>query len=131
MLDQVLDLFAIRPDFDRALMTPGQNLTDVSCAALTGLRVVLTSEKPDLVLSRGVATTALVGALAAFYQQIPIGHVEAGLRPVNSRRRGLREVIVVWSAALRVGISRRPRAVATICCERGSCPNTSSSLAIQ
>jgi len=80
MLDQVLELFAIRPDHDLALMKPGQDLTDVTCAALTGLRSILAIEKPDLVLVQGDTTTAFAGALAAFYQRIPVGHIEAGLR---------------------------------------------------
>lgn len=80
MLDQVLELFRLRPDFDLNLMKPGQDLTDVTCGALLGLRGVLTECKPDIVLVQGDTTTAMSGALAAFYQKVPVGHIEAGLR---------------------------------------------------
>jgi UDP-N-acetylglucosamine 2-epimerase (non-hydrolysing) len=80
MLDQVLELFAIEPDHDLDLMRPGQDLTDLTCRVLAGLKDVLAAEKPDAVLVQGDTTTACFGALAAFYQRIPVGHVEAGLR---------------------------------------------------
>ena len=80
MLDQVLSLFAIVPDFDLNIMKPGQNLFDVTTRVLSGLQHVLEETSPDLVLVQGDTTTSFVGALAAFYQQIPVGHVEAGLR---------------------------------------------------
>lgn len=80
MLDQVLELFAIKPDYDLNIMTAGQTLYDVTEKALNGLRKVLEGAKPDLVLVHGDTTTTFVGSLAAFYAQIPIGHVEAGLR---------------------------------------------------
>ncbi|MDI9407939.1 MAG: UDP-N-acetylglucosamine 2-epimerase (non-hydrolyzing) [Candidatus Pacebacteria bacterium] len=80
MLDGVLGLFAIQPDYDLNLMTPGQDLTDVTARVLTEMRTVLTDFKPDLVLVHGDTTTAMAAALAAFYQRIKIGHVEAGLR---------------------------------------------------
>jgi UDP-N-acetylglucosamine 2-epimerase (non-hydrolysing) len=80
MLDQVLELFAIKPDYDLDLMRPGQDLTDLTCRVLTGLKGVLAEERPDAVLVQGDTTTACFGALAAFYQRIPVGHVEAGLR---------------------------------------------------
>jgi UDP-N-acetylglucosamine 2-epimerase (non-hydrolysing) len=83
MLDQVLGLFDIRPDHDLNLMEPGQDLTDLSANVLKGLRPVLAMEKPDLVLLHGDTTTTLAGALAAYYQRIPVGHVEAGLRTGN------------------------------------------------
>ncbi|WP_066633993.1 non-hydrolyzing UDP-N-acetylglucosamine 2-epimerase [Desulfolucanica intricata] len=83
MLDQVLELFSIRPDHDLNIMQPGQNLFDITRRALEGLRVVLEKEKPDLILVHGDTTTTFVGALAAFYLQIPVGHVEAGLRTGN------------------------------------------------
>lgn len=83
MLDQVLSLFEIVPDFDLNIMKPGQNLTDVTCRVLTGLRDILIEEKPDMVLVHGDTTTSTAAALAAFYQQIPVGHVEAGLRTNN------------------------------------------------
>jgi UDP-N-acetylglucosamine 2-epimerase (non-hydrolysing) len=83
MLDQVLDLFEIKPDFDLNLMKQGQDLYDVTSRVLLGMRDVLTDVKPDLVLVHGDTTTSTASALAAFYQQIPVGHVEAGLRTHN------------------------------------------------
>jgi len=83
MLDQVLDLFRIVPDHDLDLMKPGQDLTGITCGALTGLKDVIAACKPDCVLVQGDTTTAFAGALAAFYQRIPVGHVEAGLRTGN------------------------------------------------
>lgn len=80
MLDQVLDLFEITPDHDLNIMKAGQDLTDVTCRILTGMRQVLNEEKPDVVLVHGDTSTSTAAALAAFYQQIPVGHVEAGLR---------------------------------------------------
>lgn len=80
MLDQVLNLFAIRPDYDLNIMSQGQTLFDITSRALTGLNQVLAEAKPDIVLVHGDTTTTFVGALAAFYHQIPVGHVEAGLR---------------------------------------------------
>ncbi len=80
MLDQVLDVFHIKPDYDLDIMQPGQSLTDVTVHALLGLECVINRERPDLVLVQGDTTTAFVGGLAAFYHQISIGHVEAGLR---------------------------------------------------
>jgi UDP-N-acetylglucosamine 2-epimerase (non-hydrolysing) len=80
MLDQVLKVFPIKPDYDLDIMQPGQTLTDVTVHALKSLERVICIEKPDLVLVQGDTTTAFVGGLAAFYHQIPVGHVEAGLR---------------------------------------------------
>lgn len=80
MLDQVLQLFALEPDYDLSIMQAGQTLFDITTRALTGLREVLIREKPDMVLVHGDTTTTFAGALAAYYQQIPVGHVEAGLR---------------------------------------------------
>ncbi|MFY9433495.1 MAG: UDP-N-acetylglucosamine 2-epimerase (non-hydrolyzing), partial [Thermacetogeniaceae bacterium] len=80
MLDQVLATFQIKPDYDLAVMRPGQNLFDVTEAVLRGLHGVLEVEQPDLVLVQGDTTTTFAGALAAFYCKIPVGHVEAGLR---------------------------------------------------
>jgi len=80
MLDQVLDLFAIKPDYDLNIMKPGQDLFDVTANALLGMRDVLRKCKPDLVLVHGDTTTCFTAALAAFYEQIKVGHVEAGLR---------------------------------------------------
>ena len=83
MLDQVLALFAIRPDFDLDIMQPGQSLTDTTCGVLRGLEKVFTRFRPDLVLVHGDTTTTMAAGLAAFYHQIPLGHVEAGLRTGN------------------------------------------------
>jgi len=83
MLDQVLHLFDIKPDFDLNIMKQGQDLYDVTARVLVGMRDVLTEVHPDLVLVHGDTTTSTVSALAAFYQQIPVGHVEAGLRTHN------------------------------------------------
>ena len=83
MLDQVLHLFDIRPDYDLDIMKSSQTLFDITSRALVGLREVLEEARPDLVLVHGDTTTTFVGALAAFYQQIPVGHVEAGLRTHN------------------------------------------------
>lgn len=83
MLDQVLDLFAIRPDFDLNIMKPGQDLTDVTTAILQGLKGVFAQFKPDMVLVHGDTATTFAATLAAYYQQIPVSHVEAGLRTGN------------------------------------------------
>ncbi len=80
MLDQVLNLFAITPDYDLDIMSQGQTLFEISCRAMHGLNQVLTAAKPDIVLVHGDTTTTFAGALAAYYHQIPVGHVEAGLR---------------------------------------------------
>ena len=83
MLDQVLRLFDITPDHDLNIMKPGQDLYDVTARVLTGMRDVLDAERPDVVLVHGDTTTSTAAALAAFYRQIPVGHVEAGLRTYN------------------------------------------------
>ncbi|WP_269465071.1 non-hydrolyzing UDP-N-acetylglucosamine 2-epimerase [[Enterobacter] lignolyticus] len=83
MLDQVLQLFNISPDFDLNIMKPGQDLTDVTSAILVGLRTVLQEFKPDYVLVHGDTATTLSATLASYYQQIKVGHVEAGLRTNN------------------------------------------------
>ncbi len=83
MLDQVLHLFGITPDYDLNIMSAGQTLYDVTERALRGLQKVLEEAKPDLVLVHGDTTTTFAGALAAFYAQVPVGHVEAGLRTGN------------------------------------------------
>ncbi|OIO76201.1 MAG: UDP-N-acetylglucosamine 2-epimerase [Gallionellaceae bacterium CG1_02_56_997] len=80
MLDQVLSLFGIVPDFDLDLMKPGQDLTDITCNVLSGMRDVFKQWKPDLVLVHGDTATAMAASLAAYYAKIPVGHVEAGLR---------------------------------------------------
>lgn len=83
MLDQVLQLFEIIPDYDLNIMKQGQDLYDVTARVLTGMRDVLKEAQPDVVLVHGDTTTSTAAALAAFYQQIPVGHVEAGLRTHN------------------------------------------------
>ena len=80
MLDQVLNLFHIKPDHDLNIMAAGQTLFDITTRAMMGLDKVLTEEKPDIVLVHGDTTTTFAAALACFYLQIPVGHVEAGLR---------------------------------------------------
>lgn len=80
MLDQVLALFQITPDYDLDIMSQGQTLYDITTKSLMGLKDVLAKEKPDLVLVHGDTTTTFAGALASYYQQVPVGHVEAGLR---------------------------------------------------
>ena len=83
MLDQVLRIFEVTPDYDLNIMKQGQDLYDVTARVLTGMRDVFNEVKPDVVLVHGDTTTSTAAALAAFYQQIPVGHVEAGLRTHN------------------------------------------------
>ena len=83
MLDQVLSIFGVKPDYDLNIMKQGQDLTDVTTRVLTGMRDVFAKCKPDVVLVHGDTTTSTAAAMAAFYQQIPVGHVEAGLRTHN------------------------------------------------
>lgn len=83
MLDSVLDLFQVKPDFDLNIMTHGQSVTDITSRVLYGCEEIFKNEKPDMVLVHGDTTTSFAVALAAFYQQIPVGHVEAGLRTDN------------------------------------------------
>jgi len=83
MLDQVLEIFHIKPDYDLNIMKQGQDLYDVTARVLVGMRDVLKATQPDVVLVHGDTTTSMAAALAAFYQQIPVGHVEAGLRTNN------------------------------------------------
>lgn len=80
MLDQVLETFDITPQYDLNIMKPGQTLSEITCNVLTGLEAIMKEEKPDIVLVHGDTTTTFAGSLAAFYNQIKIGHVEAGLR---------------------------------------------------
>ena len=80
MLDQVLNLFDLEPDYDMDIMEHGQDLYDVTSKVLLGLREILKTQSYDLVLVHGDTTTSMVGALAAYYERIPVGHVEAGLR---------------------------------------------------
>ena len=83
MLDQVLNIFEIEPDYDLNIMKAGQDLSDISARVLLELRPVLKEFQPDIVLVHGDTTTSSMAALAAFYEQIPVGHVEAGLRTHN------------------------------------------------
>ncbi len=113
MVDQVIDVFGLQVDHDLNLMRPEQTLPDLTARVLTAMTPVLEAEKPDLVLVQGDTTTVLAGALAAFYQQIPVGHVEAGLRTstlydpfpeemnrrVTTRLASLHFAATEWSAA--------------------------------
>ena len=83
MLDQVLEIFEVTPDYDLNIMKQGQDLYDVTSRVLLGMRDVFTECRPDIVLVHGDTTTSMAAAMAAFYQQIPVGHVEAGLRTHN------------------------------------------------
>lgn len=83
MLDQVLEIFDIHPDYDLNIMKQGQDLYDITAGVLIGMRDVLDKEKPDVVLVHGDTTTSTAAAISAFYRQIPVGHVEAGLRTHN------------------------------------------------
>ena len=83
MLDQVLDLFSIKPDHDLCIIRPRQTLAEITASAITGLDSILALEKPDFVVVQGDTTTTFVGALAALYHKIPVAHVEAGLRTQN------------------------------------------------
>ena len=83
MLDQVLELFDVHPSYDLNLMKPQQTLTDITAGVLRGIERIVIKEKPDIVLVHGDTTSTFAGALASFYQQVPVGHVEAGLRSGN------------------------------------------------
>ena len=83
MLDQVLRIFNVKPEYDLNIMKQGQDLYDITARVLIGMRNVMKECKPDVVLVHGDTTTSTAAALAAFYQQIPVGHVEAGLRTHN------------------------------------------------
>ena len=80
MLDQVLDLFEIKPQYDLNIMKANQTLSDITSGVLKGIEKAVLKEKPDMVLVHGDTSTTFAGALAAFYAQVPVGHVEAGLR---------------------------------------------------
>ena len=86
MLDQVLDLFDIKPDHDLNIMKPNQTLSMITSNVLTGIENVLINENPDIVLVHGDTSTTFAAALAAFYRKIPVGHVEAGLRTLTDIR---------------------------------------------
>ena len=83
MLDQVLEIFEITPDYDLRVMSHHQDLFDVTCKVLQGMREIIREEQPDLILVHGDTTTSMVSALSAYYMQIPVAHVEAGLRTYN------------------------------------------------
>lgn len=83
MLDQVIELFGLTPDYDLNIMKPGQDLTDVTASILAGMKAVFSDFRPDMVLVHGDTATTFAASLAAYYQQIPVGHVEAGLRTGN------------------------------------------------
>lgn len=83
MLDQVLEVFNIKPDYDLDIMKPGQTLSYITAEVLKGIEQIIIDEKPDLILVHGDTTTAMAAALAGFYQQVKVGHVEAGLRTYN------------------------------------------------
>jgi len=83
MLDQVLELFNVEPDYDLNIMRSGQSLSDITVRVLKGLESILLEVKPDIVLVHGDTSTTFVAGLAAYYQQIKVGHVEAGLRTYN------------------------------------------------
>ena len=85
MLEHVLNLFAIVPDYDLKIMQKDQSLTDIVERAMSGFRDVFDSERPDVLLVQGDTTTAFIGALAGYYEGIPVGHIEAGLRTNNIR----------------------------------------------
>lgn len=106
MLDQVLHLFNIQPDFDLNLMKPGQDLSDITSGVLQGLKPVLAQWRPDAMLVHGDTSTTFAASLAAFYQRIPVGHVEAGLRTGHlyapwpeEANRGLTSVLAQWHFA--------------------------------
>jgi UDP-N-acetylglucosamine 2-epimerase (non-hydrolysing) len=80
MLDQVLDIFGIKPDYDLDIMKPGQDLFDITCKVLRGLKPVLEEARPDIVLVHGDTTTTMAASIASYYCRLPVGHVEAGLR---------------------------------------------------
>ena len=115
MLDQVLTLFSIVPDYDLNIMKPGQGLTEITCRILQELKPILESFKPDVVLVHGDTTTTVATSLAAFYQRIPVGHIEAGLR----------------TGTWRCTILRQPRTHVRTCCAKISATARSSSPAIR
>ena len=83
MLDSVLSVFAIKPDYDMNIMDKNQGLSDITCKVLINIEVIYEKEQPDLVLVQGDTTTVLAASLAAYYRRIPVGHIEAGLRSRN------------------------------------------------
>jgi UDP-N-acetylglucosamine 2-epimerase (non-hydrolysing) len=99
MLSQVLEAFDVIPEYDLNIMKPNQTLFDVTSDVLLKLKPILETEMPDVVLVHGDTTTSFAAALACFYLQIPVGHVEAGLRPITSIRHGQKNLIakrLIW-----------------------------------
>ena len=109
MLDQVLTVFEITPDFDLDIMQAGQGLDYITCAALTGVQKVIRDCRPDRVLVQGDTTTTFAAALAAFYEKVPVGHVEAGLRTGNVYSPWPEEMNRRMTSSSVICISRRPR----------------------
>ena len=119
MLDQVLSLFEIKPDIDLDLMKSGQDLFDVTSGVLIAMRSVLNDHSPDVVLVHGDTTTCLATAMAAFYAQIPVGHVEAGLRTFDLQAPFLRSSIGRSQGELQATTLRLPALVRRIWSENG------------
>lgn len=124
MLDQVLELFAIQPDYDLNLMQPGQTLPGLTARILTALEPVFAAERPDLAVVQGDTTTTMAGALAAFYCRVPVAHVEAGLRTGDLTQpfpEELNRAVTGRLAALHFAPTRRAAAALTaegVACER-------------
>lgn len=118
MLDQVLALFEITPDHDLDIMAPGQDLYDITTRILLGLRDVIRAEKPDMILVHGDTTTTLAASLAAFYEKVPVGHVEAGLRTGNLLSPGRKRPTASSPGCSPPPTSRPPPAPATPCWPR-------------
>lgn len=118
MLDQVLDLFDLAPDHDLNLMRPEQDLTSLTSSILGGLRAVLTEFRPDAVLVHGDTTTTFATTLAAYYQQIPVGHIEAGLRTGNLYAPWPEEANRKLTGALAAMHFAPRQALVIICCEK-------------
>ncbi|HEY9847382.1 MAG TPA: UDP-N-acetylglucosamine 2-epimerase (non-hydrolyzing), partial [Candidatus Caenarcaniphilales bacterium] len=121
MVEQVMQLFALRADQNLAIMQPGQTLTDITCKSLQGLEALFQQIRPQIVLVQGDTTTAFAAALAAFYQQIPVGHVEAGLRtddlfnpyPEEANRRLISQVTQLHFAPTPTAVENLQRAGVT------------------
>ena len=131
MLDQVLTLFSIVPDYDLNIMKPGQGLTEITCRILQELKPILESFKPDVVLVHGDTTTTVATSLAAFYQRIPVGHVEAGLRTGNLYSPWPEEANRTLTGHWRCTILRQPRTHVRTCCAKISATAKSSLPAIR
>ncbi len=96
LLDQVLNVFGVRPDYDLGCMRPGQSLFQSTSNILSAVELVLIDERPDFLLVQGDTTTTLCGAMAGFYARVPVGHVEAGLRTGISVNHSLRNSTACW-----------------------------------